>query len=348
MSKNLLVEYINFTKKSIKTYLKFILKNQYNEQISSKYIDEYINVRYYNLVNNSKQRAFYLTIKENLRKVKDSLHKENKKSKFDDVVKYKEKEKSIDNTFDAFDFILFFDNVRSVDTMKSINDMNELLDNLYERREKKYLIKERNSTKNELKHLVKNTMINKEVFLENCFSDKFELDIKRVNSKNNIYITSLKSNIKMPSLYSESAIQKAFDSQIVKEDRLLVEYTLLSVIVIRDIIEADFKDQYITEFAISLLRKKNKLKNVLKIIDDPALQDKINLNIMYEEFSTNKDKIFSLIKKGYKFCITLDNSLKDVNELSKLSMFSYIIIDKNLRSYKELVKLNKKYNIIEK
>ncbi len=323
------------------------MKNQYNEQIVNEYIDEYINVRYYNLVENSRQRAFYLNIKNNLKRVKDRLQKENEKTKFDDIVKYKEKERIIENSCDAFDYILFFDNVRSVDRMKSIDDMNELIDNLYERREKTYLINERVSTKKELKKLVKDTMISKDLFLDNCFSDDFELNIKRFDTKENIYKVELKSNIQMPMIYSDMAIQRAFDSALVKEDRLLVEYTLLSVIVIRDIIEANFKDQYIVEFTLSLLGKEQKLKNILKPIDDPALQDKINLNIMYEDFEVNKKKIFDLMKLGYKFSLTLDNSFKQIDELPRLSMFSYIIIDQSLKCYKELSQQKKKYNIIE-
>ena len=323
------------------------MKNQYNEQIVNEYIDEYINVRYYNLIENSRQRAFYLNIKNNLKKVKDRLQKENEKTKFDDIVKYKEKERIIENVCDAFDYILFFDNVRSVDRMKSIDDMDELIDNLYKRREKTYLINERVSTKKELKKLVKDTMISKDVFLDNCFSDDFELNIKRFDTKENIYKVELKSNIQMPMIYSDMAIQRAFDSALVKEDRLLVEYTLLSVIVIRDIVEANFKDQYIVEFTLSLLGKDQKLKNILKPIDDPALQDKINLNIMYEDFEVNKKKIFDLMKLGYKFSLTLDNSFKQIDELPRLSMFSYIIIDQNLKCYKELSQQKKKYNIIE-
>ena len=323
------------------------MKNQYNEQIVNEYIDEYINVRYYNLVENSRQRAFYLNIKNNLKRVKDRLQKENEKTKFDDIVKYKEKERIIENVCDAFDYILFFDNVRSVDRMKSIDDMDELIDNLYERREKTYLINERVSTKKELKKLVKDTMISKDLFLDNCFSDDFELNIKRFDTKENIYKVELKSNIQMPMIYSDMAIQRAFDSALVKEDRLLVEYTLLSVIVIRDIIEANFKDQYIVEFTLSLLGKDQKLKNILKPIDDPALQDKINLNIMYEDFEVNKKKIFDLMKLGYKFSLTLDNSFKQIDELPRLSMFSYIIIDQSLKCYKELSQQKKKYNIIE-
>lgn len=323
------------------------MKNQYNEQIVNEYIDEYINVRYYNLVENSRQRAFYLNIKNNLKNVKDRLQKENERTKFDDIVKYKEKERIIENVCDAFDYILFFDNVRSVDRMKSIDDMDELIDNLYERREKTYLINERVSTKKELKKLVKDTMISKDLFLDNCFSDDFELNIKRFDAKENIYKVELKSNIQMPMIYSDMAIQRAFDSALVKEDRLLVEYTLLSVIVIRDIIEANFKDQYIVEFTLSLLGKEQKLKNILKPIDDPALQDKINLNIMYEDFEVNKKKIFDLMKLGYKFSLTLDNSFKQIDELPRLSMFSYIIIDQSLKCYKELSQQKKKYNIIE-
>ena len=112
--------------------------------------------------------------------------------------------------------------------------------------------------------------------------------------------------------------------------------------VARDIVEANFKDQYMVEFTTTLLKKKQKLKQVLELIDDPAIQDKVNLKIQYEEVEKYKKELYELMKEGYKFAIELDNSLKDASEIEKLKMFSYIIVPKKVRLYKELMRRNKK------
>ena len=64
--------------------------------------------------------------------------------------------------------------------------------------------------------------------------------------------------------------------------------------------------------------------------------------INYEEFTKYKQQVFELMKDGYKFAIELDNSIKDPNEIGKLSMFSYIIVPKKVKLYKELMRRYKK------
>jgi hypothetical protein len=96
------------------------------------------------------------------------------------------------------------------------------------------------------------------------------------------------------------------------------------------------------EITPTILRKKQKLKQVLEIINDPALQDKINLKIQYEELPKYKNNLFELMKEGYKFAIELDNSLKDASEIEKLTMFSYIVVPKKVRLYKEIMRRYKK------
>ena len=85
----------------------------------------------------------------------------------------------------------------------------------------------------------------------------------------------------MPMQYSESAIEKLFTEGIVEEDKMQVEYMLLSLISVRDIISGSFKDIYVAEFAEPLFKKKTKLDGILSIIDHQALQAKIYLNLDY-------------------------------------------------------------------
>lgn len=342
---NFFAEYVEANRKKIYKYLKFIFKKDYDQEVAEEYVENYINARYYNLSYKENNRVFYLRIKENLLKVMQQLLEKNEseKKRTGNYVNYRRKEKIIENMFTAFDYIFFFDKVRDIENMKKVKSIQDVIDKLYQKRENDYLIKERVSTKEEFTEIVENSMEENENFLNKYFADKtFELGIKKVPNKNNIYNIELIPNITIPMVYSQTAIELAYNTELIKEDRLLPEYSLLNLIIARDIVEANFKDQYIVEFTTTLLRKKQKLKQVLEIIDDPALQDKINLKIEYEELTKYKNELFDLMKEGYKFAIELDNSLKDAGEIDKLTMFSYIIVPKKVRLYKEIMRRNKK------
>ncbi len=341
---NFFVEYVETAKKRIHKYLKFIFKKDYNQEIAESYVESYIDARYYNLSYKENNRVFYLRIKEKLYKVMQDLLEKNEKEKArtNDYVNYRRKETIISNMFTVFDYIFFFDKVRDVDNMKKIKSIDEVVEKLYKKREKEYQIKERVSTKEDFIELVNKDIEESENFLNRYFADKtFQLEIEKIPNKN-VYEIKLESNVTIPMIYSKTAIDLAFNTELISEDRLLPEYALLSLIVTRDIVEANFKDQYIVEFTLTLLKKKQKLKQVLELINDPALQDKINLKIPYEYLPKYKKEIFELIKQGYKFAIELDNSLKDASEIDKLTMFSYIEVPKKVRLYKEIMRRNKK------
>ena len=345
MTINFFVEYVETARKRIYKYLKLIFKKDYDQEIADVYVENYINSRYYNLAYKENNRIFYLRIKETLLKVMQNLLEKNEKQKerTGNYINYRKNEKIIQNMFTAFDYIFFFDKVRDIENMKRIKSIEDVIDKLYQKRENEYLINERVSTKEEFTELVKSDMENSEEFLNKYFADNiFELGIKKATNKNNIYHIELVSNVTIPMIYSKTAVELAFNSELISEDRLLPEYSLLNLMIARDIVEANFKDQYIVEITPTILRKKQKLKQVLEIINDPALQDKINLKIQYEELPKYKNNLFELMKEGYKFAIELDNSLKDASEIEKLTMFSYIVVPKKVRLYKEIMRRYKK------
>ena len=80
--------------------------------------------------------------------------------------------------------------------------------------------------------------------------------------------------------YSQEAANKVYNSGNVAENKLVIEYVLLSVVAIRDILNGNFKDKYIVEFSNTLLKKSQKLESVLAIIDNQELQDKIFIIII--------------------------------------------------------------------
>ena len=128
-----------------------------------------------------------------------------------------------------------------------------------------------------------------------------------------------------------------------------MEYYLVVVQVLKDILKQNFKRQYIVEFAYTLLNKPKKLNNLLNIINNLATQDKICLKIRYEDFKKNKEEIYELMRNGYRVALIIDNSFEvEYKNIGMLKMFKYIIIDKQSKKYDEIKEYrNLLENVIE-
>lgn len=333
--KNLVDIYLNFTEKRIKKYMKIIYSQYYNEEIVAEYLKTYVNARYYNIRNTEKPaRAFYLRIIDELNFKKDILIKRN-----EEVEDREEKEqnlKIINNVKDVFEYILFFDNVRKIENFKKIDSLREIIEKIADKVALDLEIKMPKDAQEKLYKEVTSDLLEKDIFLDKFDTDEFYIMVENCEQKENLFFATLKHNVKMPMQYSDTAIEKVFTEGIVAEDKLRVEYTLLSVISLRDIIDGEFDDTYVAEFATTLFKKKAKLDSILSIIEHQALQDKIYLNIDYSDYMANQKTILEYTKQGFNFTITLDSSLKNVEEVEKLKMFKIVIAPKKLVLYKEL------------
>ena len=334
--KNLMDMYLNFTEKRIKKYMRMIYSVYYNEEIVSEYLKTYINARYYNIRNTEKPaRAFYLRIIDELEFKKDILIKKNE-VETEDREEKEEKLKLINNMQEVFEYILFFDNVRKIENFKKIDSLREIVKKIMETVIAEYKIKNSKENEENIYKEVTSDMIEKEVFLDKFETDEFIINIENCEQREDLYFAKLDHNIKMPIQYSETAIEKVFTEGIVAEDKLQVEYMLLSLISLRDIIGGNFKDIYIAEFTNTLFKKKVKLDGLLSIISNQALQAKIHINIDYSDYIKNQKTILEYRNKGFDFTITLDNTITRVEDVERLKMFKIVIAPKNLVLYKEL------------
>lgn len=333
--KNLVDMYLNFTEKRIKKYMKLIYSQYYNDEIVSEYLKTYVNARYYNIRNTEKPaRAFYLRIIDELDFKKNILIKRNEET--EDREEKVQNLKMINNVKDVFEYILFFDNVRKIENFKKIDSLREIIKKIVDIVTPEFNMKVSKENQEKLYKEVTGDLIEKDVFLDKFDTDEFYLTVENYEEKNELYFVKLQHNVKMPAQYSDTAIEKVFTEGLVAEDKLQVEYTLLSVIVLRDIIEGNFKDTYVAEFTDTLFKKKAKLDSLLSIIGHQALQDKIYLNIYYSDYIKNQKLILEYTNKGFNFTITLDNSIKCVEDVEKLKMFKNVIAPSKLVLYKEL------------
>ena len=315
--KNLMDMYLNFTEKRIKKYMRMIYSVYYNEEIVSEYLKTYINARYYNIRNTEKPaRAFYLRIIDELEFKKDILIKKNE-VETEDREEKEEKLKLINNMQEVFEYILFFDNVRKIENFKKIDSLREIVKKIMETVIAEYKIKNSKENEENIYKEVTSDMIEKEVFLDKFETDEFIINIENCEQREDLYFAKLDHNIKMPIQYSEIAIEKVFTEGIVAEDKLQVEYMLLSLISLRDIIGGNFKDIYIAEFTNTLFKKKVKLDGLLSIISNQALQAKIHINIDYSDYIKNQKTILEYRNKGFDFTITLDNTITRVEDVER-------------------------------
>ena len=183
--------------------------------------------------------------------------------------------------------------------------------------------------------------------LESLETDDFYIKTTNYPKRYNVYRVNLKHKVEIPLEYSDFAINKAFNSGIIQEDKLIVEYYLVETKILNDILKQKFSKQYIVEFSETVFKKAKKLKNLLTIINSPATQDKMILKIKYEDYLTNKEKIHDILRDGYKFAVILDDSF-DVNSknVQTLDIFKYVILNKQLESY-EKIKEYKIQNVLE-
>lgn len=331
MTINLTNKYIELTKKQISEYLKLVFENKFSKKYYDVYMKKYIDIRYYNFYDYDTSTTLRRKILDNLRDLSEELAIDNIEDR--DI---------IEEMCIFFYYVLYFDNViRSKDIEKTIEKIAKL--------RKRVLNKDDELFEKELIRTVKEYKIQKEKLLEKFDSEEFFIKLTNYPQKLNVYRVNLKYKLKFPLVYSEFAINKAFNVGLINEDKLLIEYYLVTKKVLEDILKQNFTRQYVLEFTDKLLDKPNKLKNLLNIINNTATKDKISIKIKYEFFIENKEKIYNLMRDGFKITIILDNSFKaNYKTVETLRVFKYVIVNKDLKNYNEIIKYKKNIkNIIE-
>lgn len=320
MIKNVMQEYIKLTQEEVITYIKLIFERLYNKKIALRYMDAYLNVRFYNFYPKDDDLTFRKNYLNAIKEEETRILKE-----------MPEKKKLIENMGLFFYYILYFDKI------SYRVDVDEIIEKLFKIR-KKLLNKKNEEFKENFATKYNEFSEKKENFLKKYETEEFYLKISDYEGQNNANRVNLKHNIKFPMIYSNQAIENVFDSGLIAEDKLQIEYNLISIEAIQDILKGNFKRQYIIEFEISLLKKKRKMTTILNIINNPAVQDKINLKITYKEFLTNKEEIYELMRDGFRFAVVLDSSFEPVySNFERLNVFNYTIASKKLEYYNDVL-----------
>ena len=157
----------------------------------------------------------------------------------------------------------------------------------------------------------------------------FEITLKKLDDT--MYRVKLLYNFDFPEIFSKEIIEETFETDVIGEDRLFVEYPMIANEVLKEILNGNFSRIYVVDFAESLLKKKKKLEQLLEILENQAAQDKIYFEIKFEDFVKNKKEVFEIIKRGFKFALVTNSEMPKFtkDELQITEVFGCILADTN-------------------
>lgn len=332
MTINIMEQYIEITKKQIEDYMKLVFEDKFNKRYFDLFTEKYINIRYYNYYDNEVIDTMRRKILEHLKKVCEDI-----------IINNINDRELIENMRVFFYYVLYFDNVVYYkDLRNKVEQIAKIKKRIYGDVQEEFI--------EILYQKMQQYIEQKKELVERFSTENFYIRITNYPDRSNVYRINLKyKNIKFPLEYSEFAINKAFQVGLMAEDKLVVEYYLVVIQILKDILKLNFKRKYILEFADTLLKKPKKIKGFLNIINSSAVQEKVSLKIRYEQFVQNKETIYELMRNGYKITIILDNSF-DVTfkNIETLEMFEFVIVNRDLKKYNEIKQnIQELNNIIE-
>ena len=151
--------------------------------------------------------------------------------------------------------------------------------------------------------------------------------VKYEKLNNKIYYTTLEYNINFPSIYSNFAIKRVYNSEVINEQKMFILYNLITLKVLNGLINYDFKNKYIVTYPITLLSKEDKNKRFLNLIDNDILKDRFLIEFDYNLYLEYKDYIIDLIQNGFHFVIYFQDKYEfDDIEIKRFELFDAILV----------------------
>ena len=300
MEYNIINTYTKFIKNKLLDFFRIVLKNKYQKSLCEIFIDKYIDVRYYNETNYSNIKDFITRLNRDL----IDSYNENVNEDNNDTLK---------TIVALFGYITYLDDLNNVkEDLEVINTLTK---------DSHLKIDNEEDLNITLKNWYSDLKNKKENFYKSVVSREFNLTEKSVYR--NTYEVKLEQNVKISNLYSEYAINKAYNSGTVNEDKLFITYILTTFNILSNAIALNFSKKYIVELSNTLYSKEKKIQRLLNILDSPLAKKLISVKVTYKDYVEHKDFINAKIKEGYSFGIVLDDENVETRELV---LFSYIYV----------------------
>ena len=309
---NIVEEHISRTVKKLKKYCSIILRSKYDKSICDDFLKTYINARYYNLDVDENIKVFYRRIYDSLRKKADSM-----------ISKTPNDKEKIENFLYLFQYLFYFDFVRNNISIE------EVIETISEKRVSRFNLKAISGDEfdTDFADIVRNDLEDVKFYLESFDTDEFLIDYSRINA--NTYRVLFSYNFDFPEIFNLDVIESTFNEGMIAEDKLMVEYSLMSTKILEEIMIGNFKRTYILDFAATLLSKPQKLTQTLEIIDNIAVQEKMMLEISYFDFKKYRENVLGLMRRGFRFALKTSSDMPKLSsdELQMLDVFGLVIVD---------------------
>jgi len=267
--------------------------------IKKAFIAAYIDVRYYNYVDNIETNSKNMTVKLTaaIKKVAADLIKDYRgnDAKYDDVV----------NMY-AKTFAMIVNLEKAKESISSLNAKRE-----FYKKEITKFCKESNNpnvnrTANEIIKVQRNYSDMIEYYLGKLETNMFTLSINKFTTKKDIFGVKLEHNLTFSKIYSDYIIDKTYTEGVVAEDKMIVLANLLLVQICKDMLAAKFNKKYILYIPNSLYTKERKLEKLLKIIDDKYVKDNTIILVTFEDLLNYKKVLKEIKKMDYHFALVFD------------------------------------------
>ena len=300
--------------------MELILQDRYKKKICEEFINAYLNVRYSDYLDEASKK---LTLQNKITKAIELTSKELIKN-------YPEDKEYIELT------ALFISYFYSLDQLYILEAQKKTIDEISKDRTK--LLDFKDNFVNEFNTMLRDDTKKRKDFLSSFESEVFSLDLKPYDTKDGNQIeATLANNIKFPDLYSEVAIKRAQEGEVINEDLISIALLQVSALIISDSITCEFDKTYYVKMADSLFNKKTKLNRVFNIIDNPFIQDRLRVVIDYKCFVRYKSYIMELIRNGFIFVLNLDESFNySSDNIEYLELFDKILINTSKYYYKDM------------
>ncbi len=175
-------------------------------------------------------------------------------------------------------------------------------------------------------------------FLKKLETNMFNLKFNKLNNKKDMYGLELEHNISFNKVYSDYAIDKTYSEGIVAEDKMAVLLNILSVQLIKDMVESNFNKKYILYIPKTLYTKEKKFEKILKLIDDKYAKENILILLTFEDLLLNKQFLKKVKKMGYKFALVFnkETEIKEKNR-GDLYIADYVFINKKIPNMANII-----------
>lgn len=295
--------------------------------IKNKLLSGYIDARYYNYYN----MLDVSTHKKQSTKIElylKSLSETMKNSYKGSDLKYSEK---VDR------FVKIFSVITNLEEAKSSITDKKAKEEFYKRELTKYSkvsgwtpvkVKESSS---EIMKIQRNYVGILEYLFKKLETNMFNLEFSKLKTNKNMFVSNLEHNITFGKVYSDYIIDKTYSEGVIAENKIVILLNLLSIKIIRDMINSDFNKKYIVYLPKTLYGKEKKLEKTLSMIEDEHAKSSVIILIKLENLTKARGVIKKFKKDGYQFALSLtEDTTFDASDYTVMGLADYIFVDKNI------------------